>query len=174
MRNSQIILWSSMPNEHPGLLNVLPWNSYLDCVQCTKLSQIFGNHVMLAFFTVCVLKSKCLPLISLLSNRYVCFSNILSFCLFVCSSFRAVETYSIHLLVMFCTALWKMYLGNSLQPGKLFTEWKGHIPWVGECKDLHSLSKHNLFGMSNIHAKLFTLNRARCKWKLIVLSSQLC
>ena len=129
---------------------------------------------MLAFFTVCVLKPICLPLISLLSNRYVCFSNILSFCLFVCSSFRAVETYSIHLLVMFCTALWKMYLGNSLQPGKLFTEWKGHIPWVGECKDLHSLSKHNLFGMSNIHAKLFTLNRARCKWKLIVLSSQLC
>ena len=40
--------------EHPGLLNVLPWNSYLDCVQYNKLSLIFGIHVMLAFFLLYV------------------------------------------------------------------------------------------------------------------------
>lgn len=68
--------------EHPGLLNVLPWNSYLDCVQYNKLSLIFGIHVMLAFLAVCVLKLTCLSLISLLSNCYVRFSNVLIFFFF--------------------------------------------------------------------------------------------
>ena len=64
--------------EHPGLLNVLPWNSCLDCVQYNKLSLMFGIYAMLAFLTVCVLKLACLPLIFLLSNCYVRFSIILS------------------------------------------------------------------------------------------------